>query len=244
VQSNNGSGNPPENGGDHDDNIIRLPSREEREAAAHAKVTSPAMINLPPMTKYLVILLIGLHVILSLVVSPQQHYWVIEHFGFIPAYYSGGLAFDWPALTGLAGFSFLHGSWSHVLINAVMLAAFGAGLERYMGWRKMLLLMIACNIFALVVHVLFNFGSLNPVVGASGALSGLFAAALIMLQAQRGFLGNGKYKYLPLILLWVGISVAFGFIGGPGGETVAWAAHVGGFLAGFLFYKPIMRLPL
>jgi membrane associated rhomboid family serine protease len=241
VQSNNGSGNDDEN---HDDNVIRMPSRAERDSMMKQSGpdTPTPMVNLPPFTKWMVVTLLAIHALTAVILTPQQHYWVIEHFGFIPAYYTGGLALDWPALTGLIGFSFLHGNWGHVLINTVMLMAFGSGLERFMGWKKMLLLMIACNLIAIALHVAFNIGSTNPVVGASGALSGLFAAGLIMLQNQIGFLGTGKYKYLPLILLWVAISIAFGFVGGPGGETIAWAAHVGGFLAGFIFYKPIQRL--
>lgn len=249
---------------DRNDNVIPLPSRAEREAQQErdrrvrmrvqlgktvtnpmhgTAAQNPPMINLPPFTKIMVLVLVVIHAALS-VQNPEMRYWIIEHFGFTPAYYTGDLAFGWPALAGPLTFTLLHGGWVHLLMNAVMLMAFGTGLERWMGWEKLLLLILGCNLAAVLVHTGLNIGSTDPVIGASGALSGMFAAAIIMMQQQSGFLGNGKYRYAPLIAVWIGIAVLFGMMGGPGGESIAWAAHIGGFLAGFVLLNPILKLKI
>ena len=250
VQGNNGSGN------DSGDNVIRLPGRADRAKSDRVRVRitmgqggpggspsgeHPPMINLPPMTKILVLAILGIH-ILTVLLHPEQRYWIMEHFGFIPAYYTGAISLSWPALTGPFSYAFLHGGWMHVIMNTVMLMAFGAGLERWMGWKRLAVFMMGCNIVAVLIHLSLNIGSDDPVIGASGALSGMFSAIMVMLQSQTGFLGQGKYRYMPLILIWVGVSLLFGAIGGPGGESIAWAAHIGGFLAGFVLIKPVMRL--
>lgn len=237
MQGNNHNGSGKDIREDDSSNVIPLRRREPDPPSGN----NAPLINLPPLTKGLVLGLLAIH-IGTLLVSPVQRFWLFEHFGFIPAYYSGALPFDWPAVTGILTFTLLHSGWAHVLMNTVMLAAFGAGLERWMGWRRMLVFIIACNVFALFVHFILNLNSTAPVIGASGAISGLFAAAIIMLQQRGGMAPMGRFGYWPLIVLWVLISVGFGMMGGPGGESIAWAAHVGGFLAGFILLKPVMRM--
>jgi membrane associated rhomboid family serine protease len=56
-------------------------------------------------------------------------------------------------------------------------------------------------------------------------------------------LGSSKYGIWPFVILWIAISLLFGLMEAPGGGTIAWAAHIGGFCAGFVFIKPVLRLP-
>lgn len=217
-----------------DDNVIQFEPRPPEP-----KEQQP-FIKLPPFTKYLSLLLIGIHLLLSMLPPPTQ-YWVIEHFGLIPGYYGGAIPFDWPAIVGPLTFTFLHGGWTHLIMNTVMMVAFGAGLEPWMGWKRLALLMFLCNCMSVIVQVAFDPTSTAPVIGASGALSGLFAAAIIMMQDRSGA-AMGRFGYWPMIIIWVGVSVLFGVIGGPNGETIAWQAHIGGFLTGFALYKPVMKL--
>jgi membrane associated rhomboid family serine protease len=122
-----------------------------------------------------------------------------------------------------------------------MLAAFGTGVDRWIGGKRMLALFVLCSFASTLVHFLFNPFSTDPVIGASGGLSGLFAAILIMMQ-QKGLVPTGRYGLWPLIIIWIGISVLFGMVEAPGGGAVAWAAHIGGFLAGFVFLKPVLKM--
>ncbi len=257
----NGSDDSEDSGNDGG-NIVRLPTPEQRaEQARQPQIrttifmgpapstpgrgaqTHVPMINLPPMTKFLVLILLGIELALKLVLAPEQQYWVIAHFGFIPAYYTGETSLSGFALAGPFTYAFLHGSWGHVGINVVMMMAFGSGLERWMGWRRLAILMLASSLIAAFIHFLFSIGSDNPVIGASGAISGMFAAALVMLQQTQNINGSaGRFGLWPLVAIWIGITVLFGMIGGPGGENIAWVAHIGGFLAGFVLIQPVMRL--
>jgi membrane associated rhomboid family serine protease len=77
-----------------------------------------------------------------------------------------------------------------------------------------------------------------PLIGASGGISGLFGAVLMMAQ-QRGQMGGWR-ALLPFIAIWILISLFFGYFGMPGAEgPIAWTAHVGGFIAGILIYRPL-----
>ena len=107
----------------------------------------------------------------------------------------------------------------------------------------MLIFFVLCGLCGAALHFALNPFSVYPVVGASGGLSGFFAAALVMINRGRtgASIGSGRYGMWPFILLWIGISVLFGMMGSPDGGAIAWAAHVGGFLGGFAVLK-LMRL--
>ncbi len=198
------------------------------------------LFNMPPATKWLLASIIGIHLLVHLILPAGAYGWVFSHLGFIPARWSGDLPFDLLAPFTPVTYMLLHASWLHLAMNAVMLMAFGSGIERWMGARRMIIFSILCGIIAILAHVALNFHSMQPVVGASGALSGLFAAALIMINRGHSELG-GRFGLLPFIIIWVGISIAFGMTGAPDGSAIAWAAHVGGFLGGFLVLK-VMKI--
>lgn len=199
----------------------------------------PPIINLPPLTKYLIILMILVHVVLEWFVSDADHLYMVFNFGYIPAIWTGQsqYAFDINALISPISYIFLHGSWTHLIVNVVMLMAFGAGVEKWMGQRKFLEFFVLCGFMAIVAQTLLFPTSENPVIGASGAESGLFAAILMLLQSK-GQLPTGKYGIWPFAALWVGISIVFGLIdGGLTNGSIAWATHLGGFLGGFILLK-------
>lgn len=231
-----------------DNNVIRLPTPAERRATqkaqdrAAARATHEPMINLPPVTKWLLAAIVLIHLVINYAIDDVQRYGVFEHFGFIAAHYTTDMPAPlWAKIIGPFTYMFLHGSWLHLLMNGAMLMAFGTGCERGMGGRRLFVMFYLCSMAALVVQFLVSPESTNPVIGASGGLSGLFAAVLLMMQRQ-GYGAGGRFGLMPFILLWIGISVLFGVMGSPDGSAVAWPAHIGGFLAGFLLFKPVMRL--
>lgn len=221
-------------GGEDRENVIRFPSRSGRR-----KECREPIINLPPATKALALSFLLIHFALQFAPGPLQ-YWVYEVFGFVPARYTGRAAFGWYAVADPLTYMFLHGGWTHVLLNTFMMAAFGTGAERMMGARRMLVFFTLCSIGGAFAHLAVSPFSTDPVIGASAGISGLFAAVLLMMQ-KAGMGGTGRYGIWPFVILWVAVSFAFGGMGAPGGGTVAWAAHIGGFLAGFLLLKPVMR---
>ena len=108
-----------------------------------------------------------------------------------------------------------------------------------------------CGVAGAATHLAFNWGSLDPVIGASGAISGLMAAGLRLLPTLRPEPGGGAL--LPILsrqvllfsLVWIGMNIIAGVTGlGMGGETalIAWQAHLGGFIAGMLLAGPFDAL--
>lgn len=203
------------------------------------KVSEP-LINMPPYTKYLLGALILIHLVTTFILNEEQFRWVLINLGFIPGRFSGEVLFEPMALITPFTNMFFHSGWLHLGMNTIMLLAFGSGIEKWLGGKKMIAFFVICGLFGVVLHFILNMHSITPVIGASGGISGLFAAALIMLNQKQGGM-TGRYGLWPIIVIWVGVSVLFGFIDSPQmgvakGE-IAWAAHVGGFLGGFITLK-------
>lgn len=230
-----------------DDKIVVLPSLAERDRMRREKeklerkLASAAepMINMPPVTKYLLGIMLGMYFLTGVILSSEQSDWVIGEFGFIPERFNSG-EFDPFMIVSPLTHMLLHGGWMHVTLNLFMLAAFGSGVERWLGSKRTLILFIASGLFGAAAHYILNTTSAYPMIGASGGLSGLFAGAIVMLNRGQREMG-GKFGILPFALLWIGLSIGFGMLGGPDGSMIAWAAHVGGFLGGFLVLK-LMRV--
>jgi membrane associated rhomboid family serine protease len=197
------------------------------------------VVNLPPVVRTLLLVLAAVHLV-RLALPADLDWWVIATFAFIPARYSVPGFFDWGAVAAPLTHMLLHDGWAHLLINMVMLAAFGAGVERRIGGRRMLAFAVICGLAGAAAHSVVYPESLSPVIGASGAISGLFGGILRLLPGRHP--GQGLRGLWPLIVVWVAINVVFGLTGAPGAEgEIAWVAHLGGFGAGLLFYGPFDR---
>ena len=192
------------------------------------------MFNVPP----LVLALIGVNVVVHLVtlgLAQDAFVWVLIHLAFIPVRYSIEGLGGWAAWVGPFSHQFLHGGWLHLVMNMVMLAAFGSPVERMVGRRLMLVLYLFSGVIGAFTHFALFPGSNMPVIGASGAISGLFGAVL-WLMARPNQWGQRSMRFWPAALIWIAISVAIGFTGMPGAGDgqIAWAAHIGGFVGGIL----------
>lgn len=193
-------------------------------------------VNLPRAVAWL----IGLNVAVYLLTVVMPLRWtneVIFHFGFIPARYGLPGGVRWEELVSPLSHQFLHAGSLHILVNMIMLAAFGAGVERLMGARRLLGIFFLSGIAGAALHYGVYPDSRIPVVGASGAISGLFGAVLRLMAKQAEVMGR-RTRVLPIAAIWIAISVITGFTGvpGSGGAQVAWAAHVGGFLLGLVAF--------
>lgn len=245
MKNTNGSGNDhtPDNNENAGDNVVRIPSLAERDrtrresekqARKIAARNNPA-INLPPVTKILLAVFIGIHLLMVLLPSSYND-WIISNFGFIPGRLTGAAPFTPLVFASLFTHLFIHGNWIHIIMNSVMLAAFGSGMERWMGARRMVIFFIACGLMGAAAHFAVSPYSPHPVIGASGGLSGFFAAALVMFSRGNPH-PRARRQLLTAAGVFIAISVAFALIGAPGGGAIAWAAHVGGFLGGFLMLR-------
>ena len=110
----------------------------------------------------------------------------------------------------------------------------GVFFERQFGARRTFMFFLICGMAGNLTYFILNPALITPVIGASGAISGLFGAAFIMMTAL-GMAGPEAQKRgpLPFILLWVSIIVVFGMIS----ADTAWQSHLGGFLGGVGFFQ-------
>lgn len=205
----------------------------------------PPMFNIPPATKYLAGSLVSIHVliaVLSLTLLPQAANIAASFAGFVPAQWTGHAPFFWWTPLSLIAFSFLHNGWLHLLVNTLMLVAMGSGLEKSVGARRYILIYLGSTIFAMLSHLAFYPASTEPVIGASGGVSGIFGAMLFLMYGgdsanPKTSRNNFNPALIRVVLVWIGLSVLLGLMGGPSGEPIAWVAHVGGFLAGIGIIK-------
>lgn len=189
------------------------------------------ILNIPPITKALLIANVAVHA-LRLLLTGALDDALVATFAFIPARYTAQGAFGWPALVDPLSYQFLHGSLAHLGINMLALLAFGAGVERRIGGRRMLVFTLLCGVVSAAAHLIAYPSSIDPVIGASGAISGLFGGVL-RFRAQ----GGARRGLWPFIALWIIMDVVTGVTGmGGDGEAIAWVAHIGGFLAGLLLF--------
>jgi len=139
---------------------------------------------------------------------------------------------------------FMHGGFVHIIGNLWFLWIFGDNIEDRLGHFKFLLFYLLCGFIATLTHVLFNFNSPVPVIGASGAISGVMGAYLLLFPTARVytlFIFFYFIRVIPIPALivigfWIIIQILQGVqtIGLPELTGVAWFAHIGGFAAGVL----------
>lgn len=193
------------------------------------------ILNLPPVTKGLMAAMVAVHVILWVFDQfgfAGVSHWAYMNLGFVPARFTGDMAFTFLSVLSPLSYSFLHGSLFHLGMNMLMLMAFGAGCEKMLGARIMLFAFFAATLGAALFQFVLAPYALYPIIGASGGLSGLFGLMIIFMRRNPG---GGLRGLLPIIALWVGVSVLSGFMGSPDGADIAWAAHIGGFFIGIGF---------
>jgi membrane associated rhomboid family serine protease len=141
---------------------------------------------------------------------------------------------------------FLHGSWMHLLGNMWFLWLFGNNVEDSMSRGRFLMFYLFCGLAAALLQVVTDPSSIIPMVGASGAISGVMGAYLVLYPRARVFtlvpvgfiMTTVALPAWGMLLYWFAIQFLGGVagIGGEGGGVAFWA-HVGGFVAGVLLVK-------
>ncbi|CAM5509276.1 rhomboid family intramembrane serine protease [Streptomyces fumanus] len=142
---------------------------------------------------------------------------------------------------------FLHGSWLHLLGNMLFLWIFGNNIEDRMGHLRFLLFYGVCGYAATYGFALFDAGSAAPLIGASGAIAGVLGAYLVLYPRARVWVLVPFLIFLPLRLpAWIVLGLWFVlqafYSAGQGvaqAGTVAYVAHVVGFVAGMLLAWPL-----
>ena len=191
------------------------------------------MINATPVVLALIAINVGVHAIRLLL--PEQWSAIAATVGaFSAPWFLATVMGTQPdyiifQLLSPLTYAFLHADLLHLAINMAFLLAFGTAIERRLGRLRFVALYLICGLVAAAASVALFYYSHEQtiIVGASGAVSGLFGAVL-RLTTRRAWVA---------IAIFVASNLIIGYTGLPGAGTVraiAWEAHIGGLLAGYL----------
>lgn len=146
---------------------------------------------------------------------------------------------------------FMHGGWAHLLGNMLFLHVFGDNLEDAMGHRRYFFFYLLCGVIAALSHVLFtafsNQSVYMPSLGASGAISGVMGGYMLLFPTRSVHMWIFFLIISVPAIIAVGIWFVFqvinglGILGGDEASGVAYAAHIGGFIAGLLLVKAFAK---
>jgi rhomboid family protein len=145
---------------------------------------------------------------------------------------------------------FLHAGWFHLIGNMWFLWVFGEALEDDLGPGRFLGFYLFCGFFACLFHVLAASRLGVPLIGASGAIAGVLGGYLMRLPKSPILTVvfwrlKPEFAYIPAFV-WLALWLALQFYGLRRGGTVAWMAHLGGFLMGLLtvsLFTPLKAAP-
>ena len=156
-----------------------------------------------------------------------------------PAFLSGHAGFE-VSFAPLVTSMFLHYDFLHIAGNMLFLWIFGDNVEDFFGHIAYLFFYLVCGVGAGLLHVLFNLHSSIPAVGASGAISGVMGAYILLHPRARiltlVFIFPLPVPAVIFLGLWYVMQFVSGInaLGGGASGGVAWWAHIGGFLLGML----------
>ena len=150
---------------------------------------------------------------------------------------------------------FMHAGFLHLAGNMWFLWIFGNNVEDAMGHTRFLIFYVLCGVVAVFSQVLPNPGSIVPMVGASGAISGVLGAYMLLYPRARVLLGLpvgfliiqlGRFPAVWVLAAWFALQLVMGSIGSteiPGRTEgrIAFGAHIGGFVAGVLLVTIFKR---
>lgn len=146
---------------------------------------------------------------------------------------------------------FLHGGLFHILGNMWFLYIFGDNVEDRLGHLRYLSFYLLCGILAGVAHLLTNWESRIPTIGASGAIAGVMGAYFVTYPRARivtliPFFFLFQFAELPAFIflgLWFLMQLVSAGLSGGGAGGIAWWAHVGGFVCGIVLFKLFQAIP-
>jgi len=186
--------------------------------------------------------------------------WLTLALAFIPARYSGYAPLlpggEIASVTSFVTHTLVHGDWVHLGFNAAWLVAFGGAVANRIGTVRFLLLFSFCAVIGAATFLAFNIGLLAPMVGASGAISGLMGATMRFLFTAvdgKGLaalredprsarlmplaetLRDKRVVLVTVVFLLANILAILG-LGSMGYSGIAWEAHIGGYFAGLLAF--------
>ncbi|AKI00581.1 Rhomboid family [Hoeflea sp. IMCC20628] len=219
------------------------------------------IFNIPNVVLAMLLAMLALQVAIDSVLPQKAVLEIYLQGAFISQRYAEsptgqGGAYFWSPIT----YSLLHGGYAHLALNSFWLAAFGSVVARRIGWVRFLIFWVLSALASAALFLAFHWGDQNIMVGASGVVSALMGAASRFAFGGGGFRRDQAHLNRRLsigqslrnrmvfgfLVVWFGINMlaAVGFSFGMADTAIAWEAHVGGFLFGFLafaLFDPMQR---
>ena len=209
--------------------------------------------TIPPIFTVGVIALCALVFLWQQTLSPEAGTMAVYAYGVVPTVLFGNdslppdLARIPPELTILTSM-FMHGGWMHIIGNMLYLWIFGNNIEDAMGHFKFAIFYLVSGIAAALTMVLVDPASHTPIVGASGAISGVLGAYMLLFpRARIHVVVPLWFLFYPfwvravwVVGIWFAMQLATAALTPPSEPGVAWWAHVGGFTAGLLL-TPLLK---
>jgi membrane associated rhomboid family serine protease len=168
----------------------------------------------------------------------------VEHWAFVPSRF---LANPLGETITIYSSMFLHGGWLHLGSNMLYLVIFGDNVESRFGHFKFLVFYLLSGTAAVFAQFILNMGSSVPFLGASGAIAGVLAGYLLLFPKNKIWmlLGLWVIRFPAIVVIGIWFILQFmssldAFSSDLDGGGIAYIAHIGGFLAGFLmtfFFK-------
>ena len=202
------------------------------------------VLKVPNIIRLLAALSILVHFRGIFLTGIQENY-VLRYFAFIPErfqnpelWYHESITLALSPLT----YAYIHSDMYHLLLNICFLLAFGTAVARRMSLIKFLLLYVSSGIVSAFFWMGCNPHEIAPLIGSSGALSGILGA-LVHISIAPKFHADPCHPIMPLrvavlfSIFWVGTNLIFWLFGAMISselEYIAWEAHIGGFIFGFL----------
>jgi membrane associated rhomboid family serine protease len=161
-------------------------------------------------------------------------------YGIVPAVITGHApsTASIPAFATLITGMFLHAGWGHIAGNMLYLWVFGDDIEEAMGRLRFLAFYLLSGVAAALAYVAFNAESLEPLIGASGAISGVLAAYLMLRPCAKVsvfvLVIVRRVQAFWVILLWVLLQIYY--LVSSTDQSVAYLAHIGGVVAGAVLF--------
>ena len=154
-----------------------------------------------------------------------------------------------PRYASMFTYMFLHGGWLHLLGNMLYLWIYGDNVEDAMGHARYLLFYCLCGVTAIGVQAVSDPHSAFPIIGASGAISGILGAYLLLFPRAKVltlvllpfFFTTLRLPAMWLLLLWFAVQLVSDLAMHGGDTSVAFRAHIGGFVAGMLLVPLLKR---
>lgn len=256
-------------------NLVRGPLRDRRilkESTRHVRSNEETSViptvppgpepifNVPRTVSVMLVALVAVHAV-RLLLPAEDDLWLLLAGAFIPGRY-GPEAGELPGgelalLTSPFTHMLLHGDWLHLAFNSAWLLVFGGAIAARAGTARFLLFFVLCGLGGAVAFYVANVGLMQPMIGASGAISGLMGATMRFLlpaldeggfrrmrEAPRSLrlmslgeaLTDRRLLVASAILVVLNLLTIIGFGGAQNSGGIAWEAHLGGYLIGVFTY--------